>query len=97
MAKIVTMGEMLVRLSTRNHERFIQATDFDVCYGGSESNVAISLANFGHQAKHITRLPDNPIGHSAAATLRKYGVDTQDIAYGGDRMGIYYIEIGSSL
>ena len=97
MAKIVTMGEMLVRLSTKHNAKFIQATDFDICYGGSESNVAISLSNFGHQSKYITRLPDYPIGHSAVATLRKYGVDTEDISYGGGRMGIYYIEIGSSL
>jgi 2-dehydro-3-deoxygluconokinase len=97
MAKIVTMGEMLVRFSTKNNEKFIQATDFNVCYGGSESNVAISLANFGHQSKYITKLPDNPIGHSAVATLKKYGVDTEDIAYGGNRIGTYYLETGSAL
>lgn len=97
MARIITMGEMLMRLSTKNHERFLQAKDFDICYGGSESNVAISLANIGHNTAYITKLPDTPIGHSAAATLRKYGVDTTEIVYGDGRLGLYYIEIGSSL
>lgn len=97
MANIITMGEMLMRLSTKNHEKFLQAADFNICYGGSESNVAISLANFGHNVSYITKLPNTPIGHSAAATLKKYGVDTGKIVYADGRMGIYYIEIGSSL
>ena len=97
MGKIVTMGEMLMRLSTKNNEKFLQATDFHICYGGSESNVAISLANFGHESSYITRLPDSPIGQSAVATLRKYGVDTEYIAFGDGRLGIYFLEIGSSL
>ena len=70
MANIITMGEMLMRLSTKNHEKFLQAADFNICYGGSESNVAISLANFGHNVSYITKLPNTPIGHSAAATLK---------------------------
>lgn len=97
MGKIVTMGEILMRLSTKNNEKFLQATDFHICYGGSESNVAISLANFGHESSYITRLPDSPIGRSAVATLRKYGVDTEYIAFGDGRLGIYFLEIGSSL
>lgn len=96
MAKIVTMGEMLLRLSPPDNEKFVQASKFNICYGGSESNVAISLANFGHQVKYITKVPDHSIGHSAVAELRKFNVDTSDIAYGGDRLGIYYIEIGSA-
>ena len=97
MGKIVTMGEMLMRLSTKNNEKFLQATDFNICYGGSESNVAISLANFGHDSSYITRLPDSPIGKSAVATLGKYGVHTENIAFGEGRLGIYFIEIGSGL
>ncbi len=94
MAKIVTMGELLVRLSTINYERFTQAERLDVCYGGSEANVAVSLAGFGHESVYITKLPRNPIAETAAQTLRKYGVDTSKIAWGGTRMGLYFLEQG---
>ena len=72
MAKIVTMGEIMVRLSTPNNEKFIQADEFDINYGGGEANVAVSRANYGHEAEFITAVPANPIGECAVAALRKY-------------------------
>ncbi|MBR4295270.1 MAG: sugar kinase [Clostridia bacterium] len=97
MSKVVTMGEIMLRLSTPNNERFIQSTEFDVCYGGGEANVAVSLANYGHEAEFVTKLPDNPIGDCAVAALRKHNVGTKNIARGGDRVGIYFLETGSSM
>jgi 2-dehydro-3-deoxygluconokinase len=97
MAKIVTMGEIMLRLSTPNNEKFIQADEFDVCYGGGEANVAVSLANYGHNAEFVTAVPDNPIGACAVAAMRKYGVETKHIAKCGDRLGIYYLETGASM
>ena len=97
MAKIVTMGEIMLRLSTPGNERFIQADEFDVCYGGGEANVAVSLANYGHDADFVTKVPANPIGECAVASLRKMNVGTKFIARGGDRLGIYFLESGSSM
>lgn len=97
MAKVVTMGEIMLRLSTPNHEKFIQADEFDVCYGGGEANVAVSLANYGHDAAFVTKVPENPIGESAVAALRKYNVDTTAVARGGERLGIYFLESGSAM
>lgn len=97
MAKVVTMGEIMLRLSTQNNEKFIQAYEFDVCYGGGEANVAVSLANYGHEAEFVTKVPENPIGECAVAALRKYNVKTENIARGGERLGIYYLETGASM
>ena len=97
MAKVVTMGEIMLRLSTPNNEKFIQADEFDVCYGGGEANVAVSLANYGHDAKFVTKVPENPIGDCAVAALRKLNVDTSAIARGGERLGIYFLETGSAM
>ncbi len=97
MSKIVTMGEIMLRLSTPNNERFIQADEFDVCYGGGEANVAVSLANYGHQTEFVTKVPKNPIGECAVASLRKLNVGTKYIARGGERLGIYYLESGSAM
>ena len=97
MAKIVTMGEIMLRLSTPNNEKFIQADEFDVNYGGGEANVAVSLANYGHDAEFVTAVPDNEIGECAVAALRKYNVETKHIARCGERLGIYYLESGSSM
>ncbi len=72
MAKVITMGEIMLRLSTPNSEKFIQADEFDVCYGGGEANVAVSLANYGHDAEFVTAVPNNEIGECAVAALRKY-------------------------
>ena len=96
MAKIVTMGEIMLRLSTPNNEKFIQADEFDINYGGGEANVAVSLANYGHNAEFVTAVPDNPIGACAVAALRKYGVETKHIAKCGERLGIYYLETPAS-
>ncbi|NLL70558.1 MAG: sugar kinase [Epulopiscium sp.] len=95
--KVVTMGEIMLRLSTPGYQRFVQAESFDVTYGGGEANVAVSLANYGLDAHFVTKLPDNPIGQSAVNHLRRYGVHTDHIVRGGDRIGIYYLETGASM
>ncbi|MBO5328758.1 MAG: sugar kinase [Clostridia bacterium] len=97
MKKIVTMGEIMLRLSTPNNEKFIQADEFDVNYGGGEANVAVSCANYGHNAEFVTAVPNNEIGECAIAALRKYGVETKHIAKCGERLGIYFLETGSSM
>ncbi len=97
MAKVVTMGEIMLRLSTPGFEKFIQADEFDVCYGGGEANVAVSLANYGHNAEFVTKVPKNPIGECAVAALRKHNVKTDNIAVGGERLGIYFLETGASM
>lgn len=97
MAKIVTMGEIMLRLSTPGNEKFIQADEFDVNYGGGEANVAVSLANYGHDVEFVTALPKNPIGECAIAAVRKYGVGTKHIARVGERVGIYFLETGSAM
>ena len=97
MAKVVTMGEIMLRLSTPNNEKFIQADEFDINYGGGEANVAVSLANYGHEAEFVTAVPDNEIGECAVAALRKYNVKTDNIARCGERLGIYYLESGSAM
>lgn len=93
--RVITFGEIMVRLSTPDHLRFGQAAAFDVNYGGGEANVAVSLANYGMDACFVTRLPDNDIANAAVASLRKHGVDTSEIVRGGERIGIYYLETGA--
>lgn len=95
MTKIITFGEIMLRLSPPGHLRFSQARSFDVIYGGGESNVAVSLANYGMETEYVTRLPDNDIGHACRNFLRQYGVGTKHILWGGDRLGIYYLEHGA--
>lgn len=96
--KIVTLGEIMLRLSPSGlNNRFVQADCFDVVYGGGEANVAVSLANYGHDAYFVTKLPKHEIGQSALNALRRYGVHTDYIARGGDRLGIYYLESGSAM
>ena len=97
MKKAVTMGEIMLRLSTPKFERFVQADSFDVNYGGGEANVAVSLADYGFDAYFVSKLRDNPIGQSAVNSLRRYGVKTDYITRGGDRVGIYYLETGDSM
>ena len=94
--KVVTLGEIMLRLSTPGFQRFVQARQFDVAYGGGEANVAISLANYGHDARFVTRLPDHAVGQSALNHLRGHGVDTRFVARGGERLGIYFLETGAS-
>lgn len=97
MAKITALGELLMRLSTLSNERFVQARNFDLHFGGAEANVAVSLASFGHSVEFISKVPDTPIGDSAVNALRKYGVGTKNIIRGGERLGIYFLETGSSV
>ena len=97
MAKAITMGEIMLRLSTPDNEKFIQADEFDICYGGGEAIVAVSLVNYGHTAEFVTAVPDNEIGDCAVAALRKYNVGTGHIAKCGERLGIYFLESGSSM
>lgn len=95
MKKVVTFGEIMLRLTPPGNKRFSQASTFDVIYGGGESNVAVSLANYGVPCEFVTRLPDNDIGECALMELRKRNVQTQNILRGGDRLGIYFLEIGA--
>ncbi len=95
--KVITFGEIMLRLSTPDYARIIQSTHFEATYGGGEANVAVSLAQLGINAGHVTRFPDNELGKAATNLLRKYGVDTQHIVYGGDRLGIYFLETGASV
>ncbi len=96
MKKVVTFGEIMMRLSPPGYKRFSQAESFDVVYGGGEANVAISLANYGLDAYFVTKLPCHEIGESAINTLRKCGVGTDYISRGGERLGIYFLEHGAS-
>jgi 2-dehydro-3-deoxygluconokinase len=95
MSKVVTFGEIMLRLSPPGFLRFSQTNSFDIVYGGGESNVAVSLANYGIPVDFITRLPKNDIGDCALMELRKRGVNTQNIIFGGDRLGIYFLETGA--
>ncbi len=94
--KVVTMGEIMLRLSTPGYSRFVQSQQFDVNYGGGEANVAVSLANFGLDSYFISKIPKHEIGQSAVNSLRRYGVRTDHIVRGGDRLGIYFLETGAS-
>lgn len=96
MKKVVTLGEIMLRLSTPGYQRFVQSDSFDVCYGGGEANVCVSLSNYGLDARFVTKVPKHEIGQSAVNALRKYGVDTSYIARGGERLGIYFLETGAS-
>ncbi len=94
--KAVTFGEIMLRLAPEGYYRFVQADRFGATYGGGEANVAVSLAEFGIDASFVTKLPTHEIGQAAVNELRRYGVDTSNIARGGDRVGIYFLEKGAS-
>ncbi len=94
--KVVTLGEIMLRLSTPGFERFVQSDSFDVTYGGGEANVAVAVANYGLNGVFVSKVPDNAIGQAAINHLRRYGVDTQHVARGGKRLGIYFLETGAS-
>ncbi|MEE0946580.1 MAG: sugar kinase [Acutalibacteraceae bacterium] len=96
MKKIVTFGEIMLRLAPNGYLRFVQSEQFEATYGGGEANVAVSLANYGMDAAFVTKLPAHEIGQAAINSLRKFGVDTTKIVRGGDRVGIYYCEKGAS-
>ncbi|MDR9416047.1 MAG: PfkB family carbohydrate kinase, partial [Gracilimonas sp.] len=95
MSKVVTFGEIMLRLSPPGFLRFSQANSFDVIYGGGESNVAVSLANYGIPVEFVTRLPNNDIGECALMEMRKRNVGTNHIVRGGERLGIYFLETGA--
>jgi len=95
MARVVTFGEIMLRLAPQGFLRFSQANSFDAIYGGGESNVAVSLANYGISTDFVTRLPKNDIGACAMMEMRKRGVGVDKIIYGGDRLGIYFLETGA--
>ena len=95
MEKIVTFGEIMLRLAPPDHLRFIQTQSFDVIYGGGEANVAVSVANYGLPVEYVTRLPKNDIGDACLNFIRQYGVGTSHIVRGGDRLGIYFLEHGA--
>jgi len=95
MKKVVTFGEIMLRLTPPGYKRFSQASEFDVVYGGGESNVAVSLANYGVPVEFVTRLPKNDIGECALMEMRKRNVGTSHIQRGGERLGIYFLEIGA--
>ena len=94
--KVVTMGEIMLRLSTPGYSRFVQSQQFDVNYGGGEANVAVALSNYGFDSYFITKLPKHEIGQSALNSLRRFGVKDDYIVRGGDRLGIYFLETGAS-
>ena len=97
MAKIVTMGELMLRLSPEGNYRFIQAGSFQIIPGGGEANVAISCANYGHDCYFVSKLPKHEIGQIALNGMRRYGVNCDFVARGGDRVGLYYAETGASM
>lgn len=94
--KVVTLGEIMMRLSTPGFERFVQSDSFDVTYGGGEANVAVAVSNYGLNGVFVSKVPDNALGQAAINHIRRYGVDTQYIVRGGKRLGIYFLETGAS-
>lgn len=97
MTKVITFGEIMLRLSPPGYERFAQASSFDVNYGGAEANVAASLAQFGNDSAFVSKIPENALGNAAIATLKSLGVNCQYIVRGGNRLGIYFLENGASI
>ena len=94
--KVVCFGEIMMRLNPEGYRRFVQAERFEASYAGGEANVAVSLANYGFDASYVTKLPANPLGEVARNEVRRFGVDTRDIVWGGPRLGIYFVEKGAS-
>lgn len=96
MKKVVTFGELMLRLAPEGYLRFLQAEKFQATFGGAEANVAVSLANYGLDAAFVSKLPTHEIGQAVVNSLRKFGVDTSKIVRGGERVGVYYCEKGAS-
>lgn len=94
--KVITFGEIMLRLATPNYLRFIQTSSYEASYGGGEANVAVSLAHFGHDVYFVSKVPSNPLGEGALRSLASEGVHTHYIAHGGDRLGLYFLEKGAS-
>lgn len=96
MKKIVTFGEIMMRLNPEGYHRFVQANSFEVSYAGGEANVAVSLANYGMNAAFVSKVPAHELGQCAVNAMRQFGVDTSGMVRGGDRLGIYFVEKGAS-
>ena len=96
MAKVVTFGELMLRLAPNGYYRFFQNDQMQATFGGGEANVSVSLANFGLDSTYVTKLPKHAIGQAAVDSLRYFGVDISKIVRGGDRVGIYFLEKGAS-
>ena len=94
--KVVTFGEIMLRLNTEGYGRFLQAESFCASYAGAEANVAVSLAGFGVEASYVSKVPEHEIGQSAINALRRYGVSTEHVLRGGNRLGVYFLETGAS-
>lgn len=94
--RVIAFGEILLRLSPPGYERLVQADHLKVTYGGSEANVCVALASLGVDSYYVSKLPDNPLGHSANHQLRRFGVNTDAVLWGGGRLGIYFAEVGAS-
>ena len=96
MAKVITFGEIMLRLAPNGYYRFFQNDQMQATFGGGEANVAVSLANYGLESAYVTKLPKHAIGQAAIDSLRYFGVDTSKVVRGGDRVGIYFLEKGAS-
>lgn len=96
MKTVVTFGEIMLRLQPEGYKRFLQSNKLDMTFAGAEANVAVSLANYGINSKYVTKVPDNAIGHTAINSLRTYGVNTNSVVFGGNRLGLFYSEKGAS-
>ena len=96
MKRVITFGEIMMRLNPEGYLRFVQADRFEATYAGGEANVAVSLANYGENAAFVSKVPAHEIGQTAVNELRRYGVDTSMMVRGGDRLGIYFAEKGAS-
>ncbi len=96
MDRVITFGELMLRLSPEGYGRIVQADRFNVTYGGGEANVAVSLANFGVDASFVSKIPEGEIGQAAINSLRRFGVDVKNVVRGGNRLGIYFLEKGAS-
>lgn len=96
MSKVITFGELMLRLAPENYLRFVQSEKYEATFGGAEANVTVSLSNYGTNVAFVSKLPEHEIGQAAVNSLRKFGVDTSLITRGGDRVGIYYCEKGAS-
>ena len=94
--KVITFGELMLRLAPQGYLRFVQSDNLEATFGGAEANVAVSLANYGVAVAFVSKLPEHEIGQAAVNSLRKFGVDTSLIVRGGERVGIYYCEKGAS-
>lgn len=96
MSRFVTFGEIMMRLNPEGYGRFVQAERLEASYAGGEANVAVSLANYGQDVSFVTKLPSNPLGEAARNAVRRFGVETGSVVWGGPRLGLYFVEKGAA-